>query len=91
VTIPRASASRTRATPMWRGGVYSSAVPERSDWANEAGTSAGRAVAPSGGPISSSTAAIAAEVPNVGRIALLGKWCRFQRPPVNLWPERFKS
>ena len=71
---------------MWRGGVYSSAVPERSDWANEVGTSAGRAVAPSGGPISSSTAAIAAEVPSVGRIALLGKWCRFQRPPNHLWP-----
>ena len=35
VTIPRASASRTRATPMWRGGVYSSAVPERSDWEDE--------------------------------------------------------
>ena len=66
--------------------MYSSAVPERSDWANEAGTSTGRAVAPSDGPISSSTAAIAAKVPSVGRIDLLGKWCLFQRPPVTLWP-----
>ena len=39
--------------------MYSSAVPERSDWANEAGSSAGRAVASSGGQSSSSTAATA--------------------------------
>ena len=67
------------------------AVPERSDWENEAGSSAGRSVATSGGTSSSSTAALAAKVPSVGRIALLGQWCRFQRPPDPPWPHGAKS